>query len=41
MGKLSINCLPFEVKNNKIIVKIVGKIPVSKIFGGKVLVSDL
>ncbi len=40
-GKLSINCLPFAVENNRIIVKIVGKIPNNRIFGGKVLVSVL
>ncbi len=40
-GKLSMNCLPFEVANNKIIVKIVGRIPVNMIFGGKVFVSVL
>lgn len=34
-GKLSVNCLPFEVANNRMIIKIVGKIPVKIIFGGK------
>ena len=40
-GKLSINCLPFEVANNRMIVKIIGKIPINIIFGGKEFVSML
>lgn len=40
-GKLSIKYLPFEVVNNTIIVKIVGKIPINIIFGGKEFVSNL
>ena len=40
-GKLSINCLPFDVANNKMTVKIVGRIPVKIIFGGNEFVSVL
>lgn len=40
-GKLSMNCLPFEVANNRMIVKIVGKTPVNIILGGKEFVLVL
>ena len=40
-GKLSRNCLPFDVANNVMIAKIVGKTPINIIFGGKEFVSVL
>ena len=40
-GKLSINCLPFDVTNNKMTVKTVGRIPSKIIFGGNKFVSVL
>lgn len=39
--KLSIKSLPFGVANKKMIVKIVGNIPINIIFGGKEFVSLL